>query len=97
MFFEKYQVGYLTFRSGYENKEKRDFFPALWSEMITIKPRFIYQKQKNELRFYQLIPESKVSFEKSCEYYLSVFNWLGIPNVVALTDKIIQSMVQGMH
>ena len=52
LFFRKYQVGYLATRSQNKNKEKRDFFPTLWSKMITMKPRFIYTKQKNDSRFY---------------------------------------------
>ena len=46
MFFSLYQVGYLATRYCNKIKEKANFFPALWSEMTTMKRRFIYKNQK---------------------------------------------------
>ena len=66
MFFSLYQVGYFATRYYNKIKEKANFFPALWSEMITMKPRFIYKNQKF-ISTIILKPKSKVSFENSCE------------------------------
>ena len=47
----------------------------------------------------QLIPEHNVSHENSCEDYFSLFNRRNIPNVVVLTEEIIQNIacIQYMH
>ena len=80
---------------GKNKNKKGETFPALSSEMITMKPRFIYKKQKNDICFYSwLIPKNKVSFENSCEDYLSLSNWMDIPNVLVLIEESIQNMAQ---
>ena len=100
MFFRKYQVGYLATRGPNQSKEKRDILPAPRSELLTIKPRFIYKKQKNDLSFYSwLISDYSwlISFsENTCEDYLSLFNWMDILNVVVLIEENIQNMEQDM-
>ena len=80
-------------KSQNQSIEKKDFFPALRSEMITMKPCFIYKKQKNDLSLSSwLIPKNKVSFENICEDYLFLFNWMDLPNVVALIEENIQNV-----